>query len=255
MERQILELIGIDTFTFHGELLDIILDEFGPSFPSTRIFSRFARDLASDTDSVDDPDAALIRWLDSEEQLFRTLERHLVSEKLNEGFNDDVDEFISYSLGVQNRRKSRAGQAFENHLEQLFLDHQIQYARGKTTENKSRPDFIFPGKEAYENPSFPGAALTMLAAKTSCKDRWRQILTEANRISRKYLVTLEPGISEDQTNEMNDHSVDIVVPKILHDSFSPQQKESIIDVQTLIGILKVKQSRTSDARERMSGIF
>ena len=42
----------------------------------------------------------------------------------------------------------------------------------------------------------------MLAAKTSCKDRWRQVLAEADRIRTKHLLTLEPAISKIQTAEM-----------------------------------------------------
>ena len=42
----------------------------------------------------------------------------------------------------------------------------------------------------------------MLGAKSTCKDRWRQVLAEDEKISRKHLLTLEPGISEPQTHQM-----------------------------------------------------
>lgn len=54
--------------------------------------------------------------MEQEELLFRTLERHIVSTRLKEGFGNeklDVDVFISFSLSVQNRRKSRVGYALE----------------------------------------------------------------------------------------------------------------------------------------------
>ena len=47
----------------------------------------------------------------------------MVAERLKQGFVSedgvDVDDFIRFSLSVQNRRKSRAGHAFENHVEKL----------------------------------------------------------------------------------------------------------------------------------------
>ncbi len=55
-----------------------------------------------------------------EEILFRTFERHIIGDRLQKGFADDVDGFLSYSLSVQNRRKSRAGFSLENHLEVIF---------------------------------------------------------------------------------------------------------------------------------------
>ena len=47
----------------------------------------------------------------------------------------------------------------------------------------------------------------MLAAKTTCKDRWRQIINEADRIKLKHLITLQEGVSEAQFREMQEAGV------------------------------------------------
>jgi hypothetical protein len=168
------------------------------------IISAFARETLKEVNPLDGPDDVLLLWLDQEERLFRRLERQVVDTRLRAGFLDngdtDVDGFISFSLSIQNRRKSRAGYAFENHLEDIFKAHRINYSREKQTENKSKPDFIFPSIEQYHDTEFNPELLTMLGAKTSCKERWRQVLAEANRNQDKHLITLEPSISEDQTN-------------------------------------------------------
>lgn len=242
VERHFLEHLGIATIAYQGALLDQILKTFGPAFPRTKDFSAFARGLVPDTNPIADPDETLLQWLDQEEIIFRTLERHIVSEKLSEGFNNDVDDFIGYSLSVQNRRKSRAGHAFENHLQQIFVENHIHFTRGGTTENNSKPDFIFPGMDSYKDDLFSTELLTMLAAKTSCKDRWRQILTEAKRVDQKHLVTLEPGISESQTDEMKANCVQLISPRSLHDSFSSQQQTWLIDVKSFLFALHSKQS-------------
>ncbi|EBK1959289.1 restriction endonuclease, partial [Salmonella enterica] len=49
---------------------------------------------------------------------------------------------------------------------------------------------MFPGISHYHDSEFPHARLTMLASKSTCKDRWRQMLNEAVRISDKHLLTL-----------------------------------------------------------------
>ena len=77
--------------------------------------------------------------MEREEILFRTLEKHLLGDQLRKGFAEDVDGFIAFSLSVQNRRKSRVGRAFENHLEVVFTRNNIRYERGALTEgNRSR---------------------------------------------------------------------------------------------------------------------
>lgn len=97
---------------------------------------------------------------------------------------------VGFSHSVQNRRKSPAGSSLENHLEALFQAHDIQYARGAETENRNRPDFLFPGQVEYRDGEFDPARLTMLGAKSTCKDRWRQVLLEAERVTHKHLLTL-----------------------------------------------------------------
>ncbi|EBO9763168.1 hypothetical protein S818_22470 [Salmonella enterica] len=99
-------------------------------------------------------------------------------------------------------RKSRAGSALKNQLEQVFTDHGVTYTRTGVTENNLKPYFMFPGISHYHDSEFPRARLTMLTYKSTCKNRWRQILNEVARIPDKHLLTLEPSISENQTNEI-----------------------------------------------------
>jgi len=237
----VLSEIGIDVRATDDNYLDLMLDKFGGQFPTTRIFSEFSRGTLDHASAVDDPDGALMAWMNQEEILFRTLERHFLSDRIKDGF-EDVDSFISYSLSVQNRRKSRAGLALENHLEKVFLDNAVNYSRGKQTENKSKPDFIFPHIDHYHSSSFPGTNLTMLGVKSTCKDRWRQVLSEASRIHKKHLLTLEPGITEDQTNEMVSRDLQLVIPQNLHETYNQDQQAWLVNVQSFLGLVRTRQS-------------
>lgn len=225
--------------------LDLILERFGPRFPRTRELSGLALEtLCGDVAPVTAPDETLVSLIDREELLFRQLERHIVSSQLREkaeAWASDVDEFMQFSLGVHNRRKSRAGHALENHLEWIFLENGVHHERGAHTENRSKPDFLFPGSEPYQDPSWPADRLTMLGVKTTCKDRWRQVLNEAQRIPEKHLLTLQPGISEHQTAEMTAASLTLVLPRTLHETFTPGQASNLMDLEGFLHLLKDRQ--------------
>lgn len=242
--RLLLEELGIQTSVEDdSQILEEMLRRFGGKFPTTAEMSVFSRSRV-DRGSGMNPDALLLEWMDEEERLFRIYERHLVLETIQEEIiakGADVDRFVSLSLTVHNRRKSRVGHAFENHLEQIFVENQIRYGRGSsrnTTENNSKPDFLFPGFDAYHDETFPRSNLRMLGAKTTCKDRWRQVLAEANLISKKHLVTLQPGISQTQMNEMSANNLQLVVPEPLHGAYQPAQREGIITLADFIAELK-----------------
>ena len=81
----------------------------------------------------------------------------------------------------------------------------------------------------------------MLGAKTTCKDRWRQVLTEADRAEDKYLFTLQPGISRNQLKEMQDSHLTLVVPKQIVPSFPIEYQDKIKDLAGFINYVRVKQ--------------
>nr|WP_242464291.1 type II restriction endonuclease [Halorhodospira halophila] len=185
--------------------------------------------------------------MEREEALFRAYEREIVQERLERGFAGDVDEFIRFSLSVHNRRKSRVGHAFENHLTELFERHGLRFEKGgvnRVTENKSKPDFLFPGFTEYHDPQFPNSRLFLLGAKTTCKERWRQVLAEGERLKRKHLATLEPGISRTHTDEMSAHGLQLVVPLPIHATYSETQRMKIMGIQDFISHVRPKVFKT-----------
>ena len=81
----------------------------------------------------------------------------------------------------------------------------------------------------------------MLGVKSTCKDRWRQVLAEANRIEHKHLLTLESAISLNQTNEMQTKSLQLVLPQRLHESYTEAQRTWIMDVSSFIELVQERQ--------------
>lgn len=239
--RFILENIGIVVETHEESFLDAMLTKFGGTFPTTKEFSDYSRSTLKDVSALDDPDAAVITWMEREEILFRTLERHIIADRLTKGFTEGVDDFIGYSLSVQNRRKSRVGRALENHLEVVFAECGIRYSRTAVTENKAKPDFLFPGAAEYQDPQFEAVRLTMLGVKSTCKDRWRQVLAEADRIKRKHLLTLETAISKNQTDEMEVKGLQLIVPLSLQRTYTKEQQSWLMSVENFASLVKQRQ--------------
>jgi hypothetical protein len=231
----------------NDQWLGFILQRFGANFPKTRELSALALEtLENDICALEEPDKALLSLMDREEAMFRQLERYIVRQHLSEhasSWADDVDAFVKFSLSVQNRRKSRAGHALENHLEWAFQQRSIRFERGVRTESHSKPDFLFPGQAQYLDESFPSNHLTMLGVKTSCKDRWRQVLNEAKRIQNKHLLTLQPAISEHQTDEMAAANLTLVLPEPLHKSYSEKQTRQLLTLSQFIEVIESRQQK------------
>lgn len=240
--RLILEEIGVVVEQADENYLDQMLARFGARFPTTREFSDYARGTLGDIDLGADPDAAVMALMEREEVLFRTMERHLIGDRLQGGFAE-VDDFLKFSLSVQNRRKSRAGSALENHLEHLFGLMGLRSDRTPVTEGKAKPDFLFPGTAAYQDATFPADLLTMLGVKSTCKDRWRQVLAEADRIADKHLLTLEPSISTNQTDEMQQRRLQLVLPRGLHETFTKAQQDWLMPVSDLVALVRDRQGQ------------
>jgi hypothetical protein len=246
--KYILSSLGFETEEEAPDFLEDILAKFGKSFPTTREFSEYARSTVKNVSPIEAPDETLISWLEREELLFKTLEKVIIKESLEKGFGKDgtdVDEFIKFSLSVQNRRKARAGFAFENNLAIILSDNSIHYSHGAVTERNNKPDFIFPGVRYYHDQSFDAVLLTMLGLKTTAKDRWRQVLSEAARIPYKHLITLEPAISRNQTEDMKANNLQLIIPSPLFNTYSIPQQRELINLGDFIKLVRQRQDKYS----------
>lgn len=202
-------------------------------FPTSSVMASAAREIHRQvytnlTPAQNQPDFQLLAWTHLEYRLFRALEHDRYQNILSNGFQT-VDAFISIANSVLNRRKSRAGKSLEHHLAALFDSRHIRYASQEVTEGRKTPDFLFPSGADYRNPHFPTEKLATLAAKTTCKDRWRQVLNEADRLRDrpKYLCTLQQGISASQLTEMEAENVVLVVPKPYITAYPPEKRAGI----------------------------
>lgn len=125
----------------------------------------------------------------------------------------------------------------------IFLEEGLRedrdFAYNKASEGRHRPDFLFPSAEAYRDPTFPSDRLRMLAVKTTCRDRWRQVLNEASRIERKHLLTLQEGVSEHQFREMTEANVQLVVPEPLFAKFRSAIRPDLQTLESFIGDIRL----------------
>jgi hypothetical protein len=85
----------------------------------------------------------------------------------------------------------------------------------------------------------------MLGVKTTAKDRWRQVLSEADRINNKHLITLEPAISENQTDEMADKNLQLVLPQPLMNTYTENQQRTLRTLLEFIETVLDRQKRSN----------
>lgn len=213
-------------------------------FPSSMVMSAKAREIENIVYNnldfiISNPDQKLLNWADMEFRLFRALEHARYGEMIRNGF-ENVEDFISVANQVLNRRKSRAGKSLENHLSAIFDGNKIKYTAQAITEGNKKPDFIFPSQDAYHNFEFSADKLISLAAKTTCKDRWRQVLNEADRLrdKNKFLCTLQQGVSPAQMDEMDAEKVILVVPKAYIKTYPKDRQDRIWTVKKFVDYVK-----------------
>ncbi|EFB3740269.1 restriction endonuclease, partial [Escherichia coli] len=210
----------------------VIPEDWKKRFPSGNEIIQYAAGHYAKNSK--DPDEQLIDRRRVEYDIFLLVEELHVLDIIKKGF-DSVDEFIALANSVSNRRKSRAGKSLELHLEKLFIEHGLRhFSTQAVTEGNKKPDFLFPSAEAYHNAEFPVENLRMLAVKTTCKDRWRQILNEADKIHQVHLFTLQEGVSSAQYREMKDAGVRLVVPSTLHKKYPEAVREELITLGAFI---------------------
>ena len=226
------------------QAIDSFIESLKVDFPASAEMSRAARVIQYQVYlnrplAIKDPDSILLRWTDQEYTLFRAIEHARYGDIVTRGFAS-VDDFVTMANQVLNRRKSRAGKSLEHHLAAIFDGNKIHYTAQAVTEENKKPDFLFPSEEAYHDLTFSVENLCTLAAKTTCKDRWRQILNEADRLrdENKYLCTMQQGISSAQMDEMQSEKVILVVPKAYHAAYPREKRDRIWTLGKFVNYVK-----------------
>jgi type II restriction enzyme len=239
----------VEVANAESELLNCFLafvSTLNKRFPSTADLSKNARECYNTCYGITDkrvkanPDLNLLNWLNAEYQLFKAIENDVYSDLIKAPF-ESVEQLIVFANTLLNRRKSRAGKSLEFHLEEVFERYGLDFTTQAITEDNKKPDFIFPNIEAYRNPAFDEKKLILLASKTTCKDRWRQVINEADRIKTKHLFTLQQGISKNQLTEMYNQGVHLVVPKKYLNTFPAEFRDRISTLDSFIQFAQLKQ--------------
>lgn len=204
------------------------------SFPTSKIISGATRDAlwTCKTDILKrSPDDKLSDLMHCEHELFRMLERKVCQSEIARHFRD-VDDFVGTAASIMNRRKSRAGRSLENHVAFLLKEENVPFECQPNIDG--RPDIIIPSSAAYNDRAYPEEKLFVIGLKTTCKDRWRQVLNEGKRVSTKYLLTLQNGITEAQLNQMAASSVALIVPSAIHKFYPRSKVGSLLTVKRFI---------------------
>ncbi|WP_153127365.1 type II restriction endonuclease [Peribacillus tepidiphilus] len=247
-----LSLVNNNAVYINGERNDVDLNEklekriweeakLFEDFPETIKLAELARDLHREIyrKKKFTPDNIILDWVKTEFSLFRAIERSVYKEYLVKPFLD-LDPLLAFANSALNRRKSRAGKSLEHHIDFLLTFHRIPFSHPGKSEGNKKPDFILPSNSAYANSTFPDDDLIFLGAKTTCKDRWRQILNEANRIETKHLFTLQQGITTNQLDEMEDEKVILIVPAPYHNMYPETHRDRLWTVDKFIHFAKEK---------------
>ena len=242
-----------------AEAFKSFIEGLNGAFPSSTEMSAAARKIENlvydHAEYVQlNPDKKLISWSDVEYRLFRAVESHRYGGSVSKGFAT-VDDFLKLANTLLNSRKSRAGKSFEHHLAALFSGNGLMFGEQVITEGNKKPDFIFPSSEAYHDKMFDDERLVFLAAKTTCKDRWRQILNEADRFKgkTKYLCTLQQGMTVKQVSEMTEEKVVLVVPKPYISAYPADKRDGILTIGNFIQKVKGVQGSNPEGMTLTSG--
>lgn len=187
-------------------------------------------------------DDRLLERRKCEFEVFKSVEEAFEGPIIAQGF-DSIDEFVARAQTILQRRKSRSGRSLELHVcrilsEEGFVEGE-SFSHQPESEPGKRPDFLFPSESAYKDKTFDAAKLRLLASKTTCKDRWRQVINEGDRIPVKHLLTLQEGVSVGQMEEMSAAGVKLVVPRRLIPSYPTEIRDQLY---TLEGFVKEVRS-------------
>jgi hypothetical protein len=138
----------------------------------------------------------------------------LTQEGLAIAIAGQIEGIRSVFKSMQNSIFSLAGSCFEKYIEVWLDAFDLPFEIQKRVDGDRIPDFVLPSRHYYmaRDSRSPDDAI-LLSAKTTCRERWTQILSEGKLVDTKYLATLDAAVPKDKINSMLSERVVLVVPE------------------------------------------
>ena len=133
-------------------------------------------------------------------------------------------------LDASQQRKTRVSAGFESHIRKMLQTGNVPHEEQAVVSTR-RPDFVLPNKNLYVKKS---ADALVLAAKTTLRERWKQVPME-QRNCTVFLATMDEKVTRSAAREMADLQITLVVPE------SFKSKGTIIGYAKEPNVLTFKQ--------------
>lgn len=111
-------------------------------------------------------------------------------------------------LNASQQRRTRVGAGFESHIRRMLKAGRIPHEEQAVVSTR-RPDFVLPNKALYAAKS---ADALVLAAKTTLRERWKQVPME-QRNCTVFLATMDEKVTVSAVREMANLQIVLVVPE------------------------------------------
>jgi hypothetical protein len=211
--------------------------------PSTRDMADAAAVLAANVHGATmSPDDRLYFSLAAETELFfaisDAMDQRWLDEQIKSG--PSFAALAAYVTSKAQASKSRRGASLQNHFAMVLDEEGVRYTPQCVTEGKETPDFVVPGYEQYHDPAWPDERLRMVACKSTVKERWRQVLGEADRIDEKYFLTLDETLTDDTIRAMNEKLIRPFLPgRVLDERYAKRPtRDQLRTVTELVNELR-----------------
>ncbi|MFN4202419.1 MAG: type II restriction endonuclease [Tabrizicola sp.] len=127
---------------------------------------------------------------------------------------DQLPAIDALMLSASQQRKSRAGYSYEHHIETMLAGGGIPFEKQVIIEAKKRPDFILPSLAFIDSGRPEAATGLILSAKTTLRERWKQVEREKGARAL-YLTTVGENIASNAIEDMAEMGIFLVIPESL----------------------------------------
>ncbi|WP_316356878.1 type II restriction endonuclease [Devosia sp.] len=131
---------------------------------------------------------------------------------------DEFPRIDTILLSAAQQRKSRAGYSYEHHIEAMLTGGSIPFQKQVIIEAKKRPDFILPSLKFMNSGTDKASTGLILSAKTTLRERWKQVEREMGGHRRLFLTTVDENIAGNAIEDMASFGVHLVIPESLKES-------------------------------------
>ncbi len=230
----LLRMIGVEVRLNIADMATNLQDLYASGLPNFKELCDMARKHSGIAPDTQNADEVFMSWMNCQEELVCAMLRYL--KRLHAG-EENAKMAEKYNQMERLYKGNWQDMAMKSHFSVLLRARNIKFE----VYSSVSPSLVLPGWEEKKDDRFPAGRTSLIDFRNLMNDSKSTVTGVRTRTPVKYVMTLDPGLTEEKIKSLQSEKIQPVVPVSVQKLYNVKKAFWFMSVEELLLLLSEKQ--------------